>query len=327
MSYCLGTRLLTDHGDVAVEQLSIGDRVVTVSGVVRPIGWIGRYDVDPSRHPEPESVQPILIRTNAVAEGMPHRDLRVSPDHAVLLGDVLVPVKLLVNGASIQREAQCRTVTYYHVELDTHDILLAEALPAESYLDTGNRGVFENAGATSQDPDRGQRQREAESCRRFVADAATVEPFWRHLADRAAALGFDMPAEVETTVDPGLHVVLGERTIEPIDTGSGGYTFLLTGGFGSVRLLSRAVRPCDMRPWVEDHRRLGVMVSHVTLKRGDAVEVVPLDHPRLSRGWWDVEHDGSELRRWTDGDAELPLSGEGPAVLEVTVAGRLDYPA
>jgi hypothetical protein len=327
--YCHGTRLLTDHGEVAVERLAIGDRVITANGTARPIDWIGRYHIDACDYSEPDNVQPIVMRANAIAEGMPHRDLRLSPDHAVLFDDVLIPVKLLVNGASIQRETLCHSVTYYHVELDTHDILLAEAVPAESYLDTGNRGIYENAGASAAAPapDSGQRQREAESCRRFVDDAPSVEPFWRHLADRAVALGFDLPVEVKTTADPDLRVVLGGRTIKPVDIGSGSYTFLLTGDLDAVRLLSRAARPCDVRPWVEDHRRLGVMVSQLTLKRGTAVEVVPLDHPHLSQGWWDVEHAGSALRRWTNGDAVLPLAGEGPAVLEVTVAGCLDYPA
>ncbi len=59
---------------------------------------------------------------------------------------MLIPARLLVNGASIVQETGFDTVTYFHVELAEHAILLAEALEAESYLDTGNRAMFENAG-------------------------------------------------------------------------------------------------------------------------------------------------------------------------------------
>ena len=61
-------------------------------------------------------------------------------------GEVLVPVRLLVNGTSIRHE-RVATVTYWHIELPAHAIVLAEGLPAKSYLDTGNRGAFEGAPA------------------------------------------------------------------------------------------------------------------------------------------------------------------------------------
>ena len=327
--YCRGTRILTERGEVAVEQLAIGDRVVTAEGRRRPICWIGRRTLDLSRHQAPEKVRPILIRANAVAEGVPRRDLRVSPDHGVLLEGLLVLARKLVNGASIEPDIQYQQVTYYHVELETHDILVAEALPAESYLDTGNRGTFENAGVPlilHPDFDDGQRKRDARSCRPFANDAAGVEPIWRRLAARASRLGFGSPAEIETTGDPGLHVVMGGRAINPISVDAGRYTFVLPPVDGPVRLVSRAAVPSVLRPWVDDCRRLGVCVWHLLLKRGKDVEPIPLDHPRLSLGWWGVERDRATLWRWTDGDAVVPLSGTGPGVLEITLACAQNYP-
>jgi hypothetical protein len=70
----------------------------------------------------------------------------LSPDHALYLDGALVPAAMLVDGVNAVREVAAREVRYFHVELDTHDILLAEGAPAESWLDCGNRSHFENGG-------------------------------------------------------------------------------------------------------------------------------------------------------------------------------------
>jgi autotransporter passenger strand-loop-strand repeat protein len=327
--FCAGTRILTDRGEVPVEQLAVSDRVMTADGMPRPVKWVGHRSLDLSRHPHPDLVRPVLIRTGAIAEGMPHRDLYVSPDHALLLDDVLIPARLLVNGASIRSERECRTVVYYHVELNAHDILLAENLPAESYLDTGNRVMFENTGMPMllhPDLANDQSRRVAQSCRPFADAPAVVEPIWHRLAQRSVDLGLALPAAPQTTDDPALHVVIGGRTIRPLSQQGGRYVFMLPATEAPMQLVSLATRPSSLRPWVEDRRRLGVMVSGLTLKRGADVDVIPLDHPLLSRGWWDVEGDHSALWRWTDGNAMIPALIGGPVLLEVTLAHTLDYP-
>jgi hypothetical protein len=209
--FVIGTLIRTDRGDVAVERLAIGDRVVTLSGSVRPIRWIGHRALDLTRHPDPRRVQPVFVRTDAFGEGMPRRDLFLSPEHAVLLNGVLVPVRLLVNGARIRRDLSRRRVTYYHVELETHDILLAESLAVESYLETGNRGMFQNAGEPlllHPDPTNDQACRVVQSCAPFADDPARVEPMWRALAERAAARGWSQPTAWMTTDDPALRLVV-----------------------------------------------------------------------------------------------------------------------
>jgi collagen type I/II/III/V/XI/XXIV/XXVII alpha len=135
----------TPHGERPVETLKPGDRVVTLSGEVKPIEWVGHRHIDCRRHPDPRLVSPVCIRAGAFGPGQPRRDVWLSPDHAVFFEDVLIPIKYLVNGTTIA-QMSTRKVVYYHIELDRHDVLLAEGLSAESYLDTGNRMRFANAG-------------------------------------------------------------------------------------------------------------------------------------------------------------------------------------
>ncbi len=108
------------------------------------------------------------IAVGAFGHSRPSRELLLSPDHAVYIGEVLIPVKHLVNGSSIE-QVPVDHVTYYHVELPRHAVLLAEGLAVESYLDTGDRGNFVNGrGPVALYPDFASRQWEAEGCAPMV---------------------------------------------------------------------------------------------------------------------------------------------------------------
>jgi len=148
--FAAGTRIMTAHGEVAVEALRAGDLVVTLGlrgPWLRPVRWVGRRAVDCARHPRPQSVLPVVILPGALGPGVPHRALRVSPDHALYLDGRLVPAGRLVDGQAILQPAGARRVVYHHVELDAHDVILAEGAAAESWLDGGNRAQFDNGGA------------------------------------------------------------------------------------------------------------------------------------------------------------------------------------
>ncbi|MEH3116595.1 MAG: Hint domain-containing protein [Methylorubrum populi] len=153
-------RIIRDgiEADIPVEGLRVGDTAVTASGEHRPITWIGQRRLGGDRQPAAEHA-PVRVRAGAFGHGLPVRDLCLSPGHPVLVGadadnegGVLVPVMCLINGTSIAR-TDLATVTYWHVELDVHDILLAEGLPAESYIDLGTRSWFTGADGTLVDPD------------------------------------------------------------------------------------------------------------------------------------------------------------------------------
>jgi hypothetical protein len=162
-----GTRIATPDGEQPVETLRPGDCVRTWSGKTRPVVWVGHRTVDCRRHPRPEAVWPVRVRAGAFGPGRPARDLILSPDHALFLDGVLVPVRCLVDGDAIAQLAAER-VTYWHVELDRHDILLAEGLPAESFLDTGQRAAFAGGAVADLHPDFAARAWDADACAPLV---------------------------------------------------------------------------------------------------------------------------------------------------------------
>lgn len=310
-----GTSILTALGPVAVEGLRIGDRVCLASGGTRPIRWIGRRHLDLTRHPNAAAARPIRISADAFADGMPARDLLLSPDHAVFTDGVLIPVRLLVNGATIAVDAACSAVTYWHIELDAHDVLLAEGLPAESYLDTGNRGVFENApGPLTLHPDlSGPAERVAGSVAPFTDTPEMVKPVWDWLAARARTQGRPLPTR-PTTSDPQPRIITGGRVLLPVEIGPNRYVFALPPGCGAIHLVSRATAPSEIEPWREDRRMLGLSMRRIRLREGRDVTELPLDHPDMKQGWWAVERDGHAIHRWTTGAAMLPLPAANGAI-------------
>jgi Hint domain len=137
--YRRGTHILTEFGEVAVEDLRAGDRVRSaLTGALVPITWIGSHQVECPSHPGPgRQIWPVRVAAGAFGAGRPHTDLFLSPDHAVYFESVLIPIRHLVNGRTIHPVPAAR-VQYYHIELPRHDVVLAEGLPAESLLDLGD---------------------------------------------------------------------------------------------------------------------------------------------------------------------------------------------
>jgi hypothetical protein len=162
--FTAGTRILTSSGNVPVQDLSVGDTVITLAGKDKPIIWIGKKTIDLRHHAEPGTVQPVCIAANALAENVPDRDLWISPDHAIYIDGYLIPAKALLNQTNIYQRSR-REVTYYHVELAQHAVIFAENAAVETYLETGNRAGFENGpGSFILNPDFGDIIRRQLSC-------------------------------------------------------------------------------------------------------------------------------------------------------------------
>ena len=318
-----GTAILTEQGEVAVESIKPGDKVaVRRDGrdVLEPVMWVGYSTVDFRRHAHPELAAPIRIAAGALAEGLPVRDLVVSPEHCMIVDGHCVPAKLLVNGTTIAREYPQTPFMYYHIELERHGILIAEGAEAESYLDTGNRASFDNAGEprllhptfqVNADAARWQ----TEACAPLATTPEAVAPIWRKLADRAMALGFELPT-VEAVEDPDLHLIVDGSRIEPVSDREARFVFAVPAGAKSVVLASRASILADqMIPLVRDTRRIGVRVLSAVIQSDGNQTILPADHPSLQQGWHDVDTHGSVPWRWTNGSGAIPWGNINAAAM------------
>ena len=142
--YLAGTRIRTDRGQILIEYLKIGDKVMTLDGTAQPIKWIGRRTYTSAFATGNDDIIPVLIKQGALARNVPARDLVVSPLHALFFDDVLVQAGHLVNGASVVRCPNIDPIRYFHLELDRHDIIFAEGAPAETFVDCDTRCLFAN---------------------------------------------------------------------------------------------------------------------------------------------------------------------------------------
>ncbi len=336
--FLAGTRILAEHGEVAVETLfarhaaGLRDRVAVLEAgetVFRPITWVG------GRHLDAATVSstgqyPVRITAGAFADAVPHRDLLVTAEHCIFVEGRLVPARMLVNNRSIVEDRSVGSYSYYHVELERHGVLISEGLTTESYLDTGNRGSFSNSGIVSLVPDLSAGMRDGwqrQACAPLATDRDEVEPIWQRLDRRADLLGCPArPEPAPAQHDPALCVRLDDGSAVQARWLDGSrHFFAVPQGRRAVGLQSRSAVPArSIGAFVDDRRRLGVQVERLVLWQG--LDDHALDAASLGgAGWHGLEQD----RRWTDGDAALtlPAAGNADCFLEVVVSGTLAYPA
>ncbi len=140
-----GTKIQTAEGERKIEDLAIGDMLPTVFGGVRPIQWIGRYPFRKSDRskPWPKDVRPIRVARSALAPEVPHADLYVTAEHALLIDGLLIPVGNLINGTTITRHEarEFDQLEYFNIKVEGHDVIYAEAAPVETLRDVDESAV------------------------------------------------------------------------------------------------------------------------------------------------------------------------------------------
>jgi len=150
--YLKGTLILTDQGVVPIENIKVGDKVVTKGKIykykyiekdanlqIEPVIWISNFKVV---HLNSKS-RPICIKKDEFDDNCPFQDLYVSPEHSLLINDFMVVASKIINGKTIYQDQECNSVEYYHLECADHCAIFANGVLSESYFDAGNRGVFE----------------------------------------------------------------------------------------------------------------------------------------------------------------------------------------
>jgi hypothetical protein len=312
--FAAGTRILTPDGDAPVQSLAVGDEVLTLRNdgdAVRKIIWVGRRTIDLARHPRPEKVIPVRILAGALGTGLPERDLVLSPDHCLYIDGHLIEAKTLVNGATIIQDDGQRHITYHHIELERHDIVLAEGVPVETYLDSNNRQMFDGAAAVLH-PDFAPQSRK-KSCAKLVLDGQIVRAARQRLLDRALALGFAITDETDLMVKAGIERLRPEAGSSPEKL-----SFDLSQRYAEIDLLSSAGVPAHMAADPDDRRRLGVAVTAIRLLSEAGPINIALNDPG-HRGF----HEAEPTHRWTNGAARIALPPyTGRATLEIHLLGQ-----
>ncbi len=308
-----GTRILTLRGEIAVERLRVGDVAITVRDdgpETAKVVWIARHEVPIVDHPDPDQMRPVRIMAGAFESGMPQRDLRLSPRQALYFGGVLIEARDLVNGTTVIQEPTAGPVTYNAIELDQHDVMLADGLPVASFLDSGNHNIFEDRRTVLLHP-AFTAAAAAEPCAKMAPDGEKLEAVKARLRARAAALGFIAGDVV------ALMARVDGNPISPVANGES-LSFFLPADTATVELVSPAFVPAELIPDATDTRQLGVAVSALTLVYADKRIKIALDDEN-HRGFHDMEPNG---HRWTNGAALIALPKHtGPAVLEVVSPG------
>jgi hypothetical protein len=292
-----GTRIATLRGDVAVEDLRIGDLVVTATGGALPIKWIGTrgFITRLVNEHHRAALLPIRIAAGALGEASPARDLHVSPEHMLCLEGVLIPAERLLNGTTITRADGFDVVQYFHIELPRHAVLYADGAPAESFLDTGNRNMFANVlsylelgrdlDAPPQPP-----------CLPIVTSGQALDSARAHLTERARTLG------VATTKEDDLYLRVDGIALRPELREGEHVRFAVPAGARQVHIVSRSVVPADLDPANDDRRRLGICFSAMSLRDdGFTLDLAP-GYAGFTAGF----HAAEAGQRWTQGDASLP---------------------
>ncbi|ARW11901.1 MULTISPECIES: Hint domain-containing protein [Acetobacter] len=331
-----GSMIRTSQRDVAIEDMQIGDHVTVFDWqrneeVSRPVVWVGKghATVRPEL-PDDEAGYPVRILKDAIADGVPYKDMLITAEHCLFFKNRFVPVRMLVNGMSIYYDKSILSYDYYHLETEQHSVITADGMLTESYLDTGNRSSFRQEGkiATLRGIVKNWKDHAAAP---LDVNRSFVEPLFHALEWRENNVVGCLvaPQTSEMTNDPDLRLITKTgAVIRPMRKTEHHYSFMLPPNTDAVRVISHTSRPCDViGPFVDDRRNMGVAIGEIQLQCAkQQINITSHLQSNKPAGWHDTDWKDCA---WTNGDADLPLedflSHGKMGILSITVRAAGPY--
>ncbi|MFT9215214.1 MAG: Hint domain-containing protein [Acetobacter malorum] len=323
----------TPNGEVPVQNIQVGTEVITYdagSPQTRKVIWAGkkRAVTNPLLADDLAGF-PVRILRGAISEGVPYKDMLITPEHCLIFNGQFIPARMLVNGRSVFYDKSISSYDYYHIETEQHSVIKADGMLTESYLDTGNRSSFRQNGNVVSMGASHALSWDEDAAASLTVERAVVEPIHRALAERSHSVAPDTIISAPAlTEDPNIFLSTDKgQSIRKIRSSDKHVVFMLPTGVESVEIVSRASRPSDtIGPFVDDRRMLGVLIGKITLLEGNKVRELTshLNTPELT-GWHEQE---ASSCRWTNGKALLALGTRKPnsfAILSIEVLAAGPY--
>ncbi|MGF1275714.1 Hint domain-containing protein [Acetobacter pasteurianus] len=317
--FLAGTEISVNGVTRKVEDLAVGDQIdVFVNGKTEQkiVTWVGKStSVAAPFLPLDMAGYPVRILKDALAEGVPFKDMLITPEHCLYLNGCFVPARMLVNGQSIFYDQSFTSYDYYHVETEDHAIITADGVLTESYLDTGNRRSFRQSGDVVAMP-RSRNLTWDDAAAPLNVSRAFVEPLFQQFCARAQGMGLPLRTEAPVvTHESNLHLTADNgRVMRPLRTEKNYALFMIPAGIETVYIQSNTSRRNEaIGAFMDDRRNVGVLVGNASICEGNTTRTLTsyLQDEDLA-GWNNVEF---YPMRWTAGNACLPLGHRKPGTI------------
>lgn len=264
----------TPQGDVAVQDIRVGDHIITLdwesnANIVLPVISTGKKHIHVCPDlSDDKAGWPVRVMKNAISDGVPYKDMLITPGHCLFFYNCFVPVRMLVNGVSIFYDKSFHAYDYYYLETNPHSVITSDGMLTESFLNTEN--YFSTKKGESVVPlHYTARSREHDAAAPLCVMHSFVQPLLQYFKSRENIITdeYYIPQKPELTYDPALFLKTEEGTvIRSIRCQNQTYSFMLPPNTSAVRIISRANRPCDViGPFINDHRLMGVAVGEISL--------------------------------------------------------------
>ncbi|EHD13646.1 hypothetical protein CIN_10050 [Commensalibacter intestini A911] len=261
--------------------------------------------------PDDMAGYPVRIVKDAIAKGVPYKDLLVTAEHCLFFEDKFIPARMLVNGSTIYYDYSITSYEYYHLETQDHAVIIADGVRTESYLDTGNRHAFNRDQKVIETSFQSAKDWEVDAAAPLVVAQDVVEPLYNKLNKRAQRLKVDYKGRhVQLVNDSDLHLVTDQGQVIRNKRVSGEWvTFMVPSTVESVWINSRRSRLCDViGPFVDNRHFLGVLVGEVMIFADNKNELSNILREEEELEGWHAKE--KKAGRWTKGRALLPIKSK-----------------